>query len=73
MKTIYREHEIEVTRENCLGGWSMLYTSVLRLSDGLECVCACENTNDTILSQVEYMKERIDEELARQNPWDEGD
>lgn len=31
------------------------------------------NTNDTILSQVEYMKERIDEELARQISWDEGD
>ena len=69
MKVVYRGHEIEVTREKCLGGWSELYTSVFRLSDGLECVCAVEDSAEKIVDQVRYMKERIDEELASENPW----
>lgn len=69
MKVVYRGHEIEVTREKCLGGWSELYTSVFRLSDGLECVCAVEDSAEKVVDQVRYMKERIDEELASENPW----
>ena len=69
MKVVYRGHEIEVTREKCLGGWSELYTSVFRLSDGLECVCAVEDSEEKVVDQVRYMKERIDEELASENPW----
>jgi len=71
VKVVYRGHEIEVKRERCLGGWSELYTSVFRLSDGLECVCACEDSAEKVVDQVRYMKERIDEELASNNPWDE--
>lgn len=71
MKVVYRGHEIEVTREKCLGGWSELYTSVFRLSDGLECVCAVEDSAEKIVDQVRYMKERIDEELASENPWED--
>ena len=69
MKVVYRGHEIEVTREKCLCGWSELYTSVFRLYDGLECVCAVEDSAEKIVDQVRYMKERIDEELASENPW----
>ena len=71
MKTIYRGHEIEVKREKCLGGWSELYTSVFRLSDGLECVCDVEDSAEKVADQVSYMKERIDEELDREVPWSE--
>jgi len=71
MKVVYCGHEIEVTREKCLGGWSELYTSVFRLSDELECVCAVEDSAEKIVDQVRYMKERIDEELASENPWED--
>lgn len=71
MKVVYRGHEIEVTREKCLGGWSELYTSVFRLSDGLECICAVEDSAEKIVDQIRYMKERIDEELASENPWED--
>lgn len=71
MKVQYRGHEIEVKREKCLGGWSELYTTVYRLSDGLECVCDCEDSAEKVVDQVRYMKERIDEELASDNPWGE--
>ncbi|HZJ99495.1 MAG TPA: hypothetical protein VFC79_05795 [Tissierellaceae bacterium] len=71
MKVVYRGHEIEVTREKCLGGWSELYTSVFRLSDGLECICSVEDSAEKIVDQVRYMKERIDEELALENPWED--
>jgi len=71
MKVVYRGHEIEVKRERCLGGWSELYTTVFRLSDGLECVCDCEDSGERVVDQVRYMKERIDDELASDNPWGE--
>ena len=71
MKVIYRGHEVDIKRERCLGGWSMLYTSVFRLSDGLECIGMCEDTNDTMRYQLSWIKERIDEELAKDNPWED--
>ena len=69
MKVKYRGYEIEVKRERCLGGWSELYTTIYRLSDGLECVCYCEDSAEKVVDQVRYMKKRIDDELASDNPW----
>ncbi len=37
----------------------------------VECVCACEDSAEKVVDQVRYMKERIDEELASDKPWDE--
>ena len=61
MKVIYRGHEIEVKREKCLGGWSELYTSVFRLSDGLECVCDCEDSAEKVLTKFRIHERANDE------------
>lgn len=69
MKTVYKGHEINIQRGENLGGWSMLYVSIFRLSDGFECTSfGTEDTTPTA-KYVEYMKHRIDEELKSENPW----
>lgn len=69
MRLIYRGHEITVTRERCLGGWDMLYTAIFRVSDGYECTSFCEDSGEKVRDQVRYMKQRIDAELAEDDPW----
>lgn len=71
MKVIYRGHEIDVHRAKCLGGWPMLYFSVFRVSDGYECLTSFTEGADTVRDYVGYMKERIDAELATDDPWGE--
>lgn len=71
MKTIYRGYEIDVYRERCMGGWSMLYFSIFRVSDGRECLASFTEGSDTVSEYVGYMKERIDSELESDDPWGE--
>lgn len=71
MKKSYKGYEIEVKREKCLGGWSLLYYTVYRESDGFECVCNHEDSSEKVADMIGYMKERIDDELASDDPWDE--
>lgn len=69
MRTIYKGHEIDVRRERCLAGYHMLYTTIIRASDGYICDEFVEDTAEKVRDQVRYMKERIDEELATSDPW----
>lgn len=69
MKTEYRGHEIEVKRERCMGGWTMLYYSIFRISDGYECTSGCTEDTSPVRTYVGYMKERVDAELAEDDPW----
>jgi len=71
MKVRYKGHEIEVKREKCNGGWSMLYYTVYRESDGYECVCDFEDSAEKVTDMIKYMKQRVDEELASDDPWSE--
>lgn len=71
MKVVYRGHEIDVKREKCLGGWSRLYYSIFRESDGYECISGGTDDTSTVRTYIGYMKERIDAELAESDPWGE--
>lgn len=71
MKSVYKGYEITVTKEICMGGWSMLYYSIFRLSDGYECLSSCEDSAETVKDMVKYMKERIDNEHSTDDPWGE--
>lgn len=73
MKVSYRGHEIDAHREKCLAGYSLLYFSVYRESDGLECVCGYEDSAEKTRDMVEILKRRVDAELASPNPWSEVD
>ena len=69
MKAVYRGHEIEVKRASCLGGWQMLYYSIFRLSDGFECMSGFEDSAEKAQDKIAQLKERIDNELADDDPW----
>lgn len=69
MKVLYRGHEIEVKREKCMGGWSLLYYNIFRTSDGYECASGFTEDSSPVRTYVGYMKERVDAELAEQDPW----
>lgn len=73
MKTIYRGHEIDVHRDQCLGGWGMLYFSITRISDGYECLCSFEDSAEKVRDKIKELKERVDNELAEDDPWCENE
>lgn len=68
---VYRGHRIRIHREDCLGGWSMLYVSITRESDGYECECFPTEDTSTPRQYLHYMKQRVDAELAEDDPWQE--
>jgi hypothetical protein len=73
MKVAYKGHEIDVTREKCLGGWSTLYYAIFRESDGYECMSGFEDSAETVASMVKTLKQTVDEEIKSDNPWMENE
>ncbi len=69
MKQVYRGHEIEAKREKCLAGYPLLYYSVFRVSDGLECLSGYTTGSDKVEDFVGYLKARVDNELEFDQPW----
>lgn len=61
MKIKYNGYEVDVKREDCLGGWSQLYYSVYRLSDGLCVIDSFEDSEETVRDMMGYMKGRVDD------------
>lgn len=70
MKITYKGHEIDVHKDRALGGWTSIYYSIFRQSDGYECTSgfSCEDRTN-IHTFVKLMKERVDAELAENDPW----
>jgi hypothetical protein len=68
MKVKYKGHEISVNREKCMGGWSTLYYSVFS-DEGRECLTSFEDSAETVKDKVAQLKDRIDNELASDDPW----
>lgn len=73
MRVEYRGYDIEVKREKSLGGNVLLYFSIYRKSDGYECLCDFEDSDETVRDKVKQLKERIDNEHLEINPWNEDD
>lgn len=69
MKTRYRGFTIDVRREKCLGGWEMIYYTVMRDSDGWFFQDNFCDTEDTIQTMTRAMKYQIDDYLD--NPEEE--
>lgn len=69
MKTIYKGHEITVTREKSMAGYDMLFYGVFRVSDGYECDSGYSDSNETVKEFTAMLKERVDAELAEDAPW----
>lgn len=73
MKVNYKGHEISVSREKSMAGYSMLYFSIFRLSDGYECLTSFEDSAETVRDKINQLKERIDNELKEEDPWGENE
>lgn len=71
LKEVYRGHEIELSREKCLGGWDQLYYSIFRVSDGYECTSGFTSDESNLRTYMGYMRKRVDAELTSDDPWDE--
>lgn len=71
MKISHKGHLIDVRREECLGGWKMLYFSVFRESDLYECTSGFSDSSETVRDYVNILKKRIDNELQNKDPWQE--
>lgn len=69
MKSRYRGYEINVTREQCLGGWDLLYYSVFRAKDGWCALDSFSDSDHTVREMIGHLKERIDAELLEDDPW----
>jgi hypothetical protein len=65
----HRGYEIDVHRDRCLGGWTLLYYTVIRQEDGYIAVESFEDSAETVRDMVRHMKDRIDAELATDDPW----
>lgn len=57
----YKGYSIEISREDCMGGWPMTYFDVFRVSDGLHVIGNFSEAEDSIDSFVDDMKSRVDE------------
>lgn len=71
MKVSYRGYEIDAHRARSLGGETLLYWSIFRESDGYEADSGFYTGSETVREYVALMKERVDAELAEDDPWEE--
>ena len=56
MTVKYREFEIDVYREKCMGGWPLLYYSILRICDGWELTSGFDDSRETIREKSGSLK-----------------
>jgi hypothetical protein len=67
MKVIYRDCEIEVTKEKCTAGYDMIFYSIFN-EDGLELASSFSDSDETIYDFMEDLKFIVDD--YRDNPWE---
>lgn len=67
----HRGYEIDVWREKCLGGWLMLYYTVVREEDGWFALDGFEDSAETVRDKIKQFKDRVDVELESDDPWDQ--
>lgn len=73
MKANYKGFEIEVKREKCLAGYSLVYYSIFRISDGWELAGGFYDTADTVRSVMAGMKHKVDDYNANPQDYEEGE
>lgn len=71
MKTSYKGHEISVDRSESMTGDEMLFYGIFRESDGFECASGFSSGTETETEFTQILKERVDAELAEEDPWAE--
>lgn len=67
----HRGYRIQVCREQSLAGEMLLYFSVMRIDDGWFCVDSFTDSDESITELLGHLINRIDAEMAQDDPWDE--
>jgi len=71
MKVNYNGFEIEVKREQCMAGYSLVYYSTFRISDGWELNSGFYDTADTVRDVIKSMKAEVDDYLKNPSNYEE--
>lgn len=69
MRLSYRGFVLEAHRALTLNGERFVYWSIFREADWLECDCGFTRSNDPLRAFIRALRERVDEELRKANPW----
>lgn len=64
MKVNYKGHEIDVTREQCMAGYPLVYFSIMCNKGAFFLEENFADTSDTVGDYIKYMVERIENELV---------
>lgn len=70
IKTNYKGHVLEVTREKSLGGWDTLYYSVYTPT-GYELLSSFEDSEEKIRDKLEQLKEVVDRYIENPSEFEE--
>ena len=65
----HRGHEISVGPKRSMAGYALLYWSIVRVADGYECASGYEDSAETVRAKIAQLRERVDAELADEDPW----
>ncbi len=58
MRVNYKDFELNVRREKCLGGWSLLYYEIYQ--DGAEWISGFEDSEETVRDKIKQLKLDVD-------------
>ncbi len=70
MKVDYKGFELEVNREKCLAGYSLLYCTAYRKSDGYELICYSEDSAETVREKLRDLKTSVDDYIENPDDWE---
>lgn len=73
MKTTYKGFEIEAKREQALGGWTNIYYTVMRESDGWFLCDSFSESEDKIKDFIKDLKNTVDDYLQNPELYEEDD
>lgn len=67
----YRGYELTVNREKNILGDELCFWTIFRDADGYEADSSFSYDDDTEETWIETLKERVDNELLEDDPWEE--
>ena len=69
MKTIYRGFELNVERDQCLGGWDMIYYQAYT-PDGVEVIASFTEEETTVREFMKTLKGMVDDVISNPKDYD---
>lgn len=69
MKITYRDWELNVTRDQCLGGWEMIYYQAYS-PEGTEVICDFTEEQTTVRQFMQTLKSIVDDIISNPKDYD---